>query len=197
MLPCYPCVSITDSSSCIGSFPSRSVLRQGALDLNINDVLRIDSEQRLFPDITFTCNGFITKWIVGAEANNGDLLPELQIWRNNGGTSYTKAGFSLLPSNTLSGTVAEYTLSTPLEFQEGDILGVYQPRRQDSALIVYYQERDGPVNYQEGNSAQSTVTLGNPDQYDYPLVTVEISTGIMWCIPTILYTHSSSCFSQK
>ena len=167
----------TDSSSCTGSFPSRSVLRQGALDLNINAVLVKDRKQSLFPDIAFTCNGFITKWIVGAGALSNTLMPELQIWRNTGGTSYTKAGFSLLPSNTLTGSVTEYALSTPLEFQEGDILGVYQPRRPDSALVVYYQERDGPVNYEEGNIAQSTVTLANPDQYDYPLVTVEISTG--------------------
>ena len=171
-------VSITDSPNCSSSFPSRSALKQGALDLNINDVTRRNNQQCLFPDITFTCNGFITKWIIGAEAENDDLLSELQIWRNTGGTSYTKAGFSLLPSNTLTGNVAEYTLNTPLEFQEGDILGVYQPRRDDSALVVYYQERDGPVNYREGNSALSTVTLGSPDnQYDYPLVTVEISTG--------------------
>ena len=168
----------TPIASCTGSFSSRSILRQGALDLNINDVIRRDRQQRLFPDITFACNGFITKWIVGGEAENDNLLPELQIWRNTGGTSYTKAGFSLLPSNTLSGNVAEYTLSTPLEFQEGDILGVYQPRLMESALVVYYQERDGPVNYDEGNNALSTVTLDTPhDQYDYPLVTVEISTG--------------------
>ena len=135
---------------------------------------------------------------MGAEAENDDELPELQIWRNTGGTSYTKAGFSLLPSNTLTGTVAEYTLSTPLEFQEGDILGVYQPRNRDSALVVYYQHRDGPVTYEEGNSAQTTVTLGNPDEYDYPLVTVEISTGILVHIHySSLYTHYSSCFSQK
>ena len=105
-------------------------------------------------------------------------MPELQIWRNTGGTSYTKANYSQLPSNTLTGTVAEYNLSTPLEFQEGDILGMYQPHRQNSSIVVYYQERDGPVNYREGSSAQSTVTLGRSDnRYDYPLVTVEISTG--------------------
>ena len=32
----------------------------------------------------------------------------------------------------------------------------------DSALVVYYQKHDGPVNYEEGNNALklSTVTLG-------------------------------------
>ena len=135
-----------------------------------------DRQQTLFPDITFTCNGSITKWIVGAETGDGDLQTELQVWRNIGGTSYTKVGFSLLPSGIFSGIV-EHIPNPLLEFQEGDILGVYQPRGLDSALVVYYQERDGPVNYQEGNSSQSDVTLGSSvNQFDYPLVTVEIST---------------------
>lgn len=152
------------------------------MHVNINNVTRREN-QRLFPNITFTCSGFITKWIVGAQIGNETLLPELQIWRNTGRTSYTKAGFSLLPSIAPdTNNVVEYNLSIPLEFQEGDILGVYQPRRQDSALVVYYQERDVPVNYiYQEDSAPSTVTLGIPhDQYDYPLVTVEIistSTG--------------------
>ena len=118
---------------------------------------------------------------MGAKTENSDLLPELQIWRNNGGTSYTKANFSLIPSNAtvIGNNVVEYIPNPPMEFQEGDILGVYQPRRRVSALVVYYQERDGPVNYEEGNNPLSTVTLGSPgNQYDYPLVTVEISTGI-------------------
>ena len=51
----------------------------------------------------------------------------------------------------------------------------------DSALVVYYQESDGPVNYEEGNSPLSTVILGAPvNQYDYPLVTVEINTGTLY-----------------
>ena len=169
-------LSHTDSPSCTTNFLSRSALRQGALNVNINDVKKRERQQRIFPDITFTCKGSITKWIVGAGADNGDALPELQIWRSAGRTSYTKANFSLLSFGKPIENVVEYNLTTPLEFQEGDILGVYQPR--DSALDVYYQERDGPVNYEEGNSALSTVTLGTPhNQYDYPLVTVEISAG--------------------
>ena len=169
-------VTCTDSPNCTGNFLSRSALKQGAVNVNINDVRRRD-QQRLFPNITFTCNGSITKWIVGAKTDMGGLFPELQIWRNTGGTSHTKANFSLLSSSTLdSNNIVEYNLSTPLEFQAGDILGVYQPR--NAALDVYYQERDGPVNYEVGSSTQSTVTLSTPhDQYDYPLVTVEINTG--------------------
>ena len=172
-------VTCIDSPSCTGNFLGRSALRQGALNVNINNVRERYGQQRLFPNIIFTCNGFITKWIVGAERDIDKLsLPELQIWRNTSGSNYTKAHFSILSSSTpVSNNIVEHILNTPLEFKKGEILGVYQPPRLDSALVVYYQERDGPVNYREGSSAQSTVTLGNIDDYDYPLVTVEISIG--------------------
>ena len=118
----------------------------------------------------------------GTTDNNKSLEPELQIWRNTGGTSYTKANFSTLSFSKHVSNVVKYNLSTPLEFKEGDILGVYQPQLNMSALVVYYQERDGPVNYREiSKSALSDVTLGTSsatdNQYDYPLVTVEISTA--------------------
>ena len=119
---------------------------------------------------------------MGTGTSSKHLQPELQIWQNIVGTSYTKANFSLILSNAtvISNNVVEYIPNPPLEFQEGDILGVYQPRQQDSALVVYYQERDGPVNYKD-SIALSTVTLDTPDKhYDYPLVTVEINTGNMW-----------------
>ena len=137
---------------------------------------RRDNQQRLFPDITFTCNGFITKWIVGAKRGRGTLLPELQVWRNNGEGSFIKTKFSPLPSNATDNNIVEYIPNPPLEFQEGDILGVYQPPHQHSALVVYYQDHDGPVNYAyEGYD--STVTLDAADHhYDYPLVTVETGT---------------------
>ena len=167
-------------STCNGNFLSRSALRQGALTIDINNA-EISRQQLLFPDITFTCNGSITKWIVGGIADISQFLnkPELQIWRNTEGTSYSKAKFSQLSNNTLHGSIAEYNLNTPLKFQERDILGIYQPPKQSSAfnLVVYFQEFDGPANYVEGNSPSSTVTLSSPDSYHYPLVTVEISTG--------------------
>ena len=188
-------VTCIDSPDCTGNFLSRSALKQGALKVNINDA-RIRVLQRLFPNITFTCNGSITKWIVGAEADmNGLLFPELQIWRNTGGSNYTKAHFSNLSSSTqVSNNIVEHILNTPLEFQEGDILGVYQPRGQDNALVVYYQERDGPVNYREGNRALSTVTLSSlGNLYNYPLVTVEISTGKL--MPYNTHYNDNHCTS--
>ena len=104
-------------------------------------------------------------------------MPELQIWRNTGGSNYTRIGFSRLPAGPLVSNTTEYIPNPPLEFQEGDILGVYQPRNDDSTFVIYNQEFNGPANYREGSSPLSTVTLGSPDFYDYPLVTAEVSTG--------------------
>ena len=193
-------ITCIDSPSCTGNFLSRSALKQGAVNVNINNV-RIRDQQRLFPNITFTCNGSITKWIVGAEADiNEQLFPELQIWRNTGGSNYTKAHFSKLSSIAPDNkNVVEYmyNLNTPLEFREGDILGVYQPQSHDSALVVYYQERDGPVNFQNRgmlDSALTTVNLDNLDnRYDYPLVTVEIKTGKL--MPYNVHSNGIDCTS--
>ena len=114
----------------------------------------------------------------GTTDNTESSEPMLQIWRNTEGTSYSKINSSQLSYSTLKHNVAEYNLNSPLEFQEGDILGLYQSNTQNSELILYFQEYDGPANYEEGLNPISTVTIsGSPDSYHYPLVTVEISTG--------------------
>ena len=110
-------------------------------------------------------------------------MPELQIWRKREGNTYTKVYFGLLSSsNNDSSTVREYILNPPIEFQEGDILGVYQPQEDRSDLLIYYQDNDGPNNYAiDTDVSLSSFTLGNIDKkHDYPLVTVEVSqtTGI-------------------
>ena len=153
--------------------------------MNINGVVSRQRQQRLFPDIQFTCNGILSKWIVGVRNRVGrfDEMPELQIWRKREGNTYTKVYFGLLSSsNNDSSTVREYILNPPIEFQEGDILGVYQPQEDRSDLLIYYQDNDGPNNYAiDTDVSLSSFTLGNIDKkHDYPLVTVEVSqtTGI-------------------
>ena len=149
--------------------------------MNINGVTRRDNQQRLFPDINFTCNGSITKLIAGVEIRNNDLPPRavMQIWRRDyfDPNTYTFVNSTLIRLTApLNNSVIEHSLESPMKFQKGDILGMYQPQRDNTRLVFSYQERDGPENYRV-NRASSTVTLGSPDnQYDYPLVTVEIST---------------------
>ena len=159
-------------------------MRNKTYDVNIFDDIRRVVEHRIFPDINFTCSGSLTKWIVGGTVGNA-LGGEVQIWRRNNGSEndYTKVGYSILnatdPDND---SVYEYIPDPPLEFQEGDILGVYQQRGDDSRMRVFYHETTGPANYRRRSSVDvappAPSTLNNPSlvvsQYDYPLVTVEI-----------------------
>ena len=176
--------------SCIGmnAFPiTPKELRQKTLDVNINSVVVRDQQQRVFPDITFTCNGSITKWIVGAGTGGGFSPPsELQIWRRSG-SDYTKVGSTQLTaqSPTSDPNVYEYIPSPPLGFQEGDILGVYQT--DGSSIVPYYQENTGPENLRESGLVSAALNnLTAPPlaaEYDYPLVTVE--TG-KYCFVIVL-----------
>ena len=103
--------------------------------------------QGLFPEVNFTCSGTIQSWIFGAlEQSNasGQLLPELQIWRPDGGDgSYTKVE-SISTNSTRIALVEEglyqYPLSSPLHFQAGDILGYYQPATINSQWLLRFEQ---------------------------------------------------------
>ena len=166
-------------------------------------------QQRIFPQINFTCDGNITKWIMGAIRNNNrDYFPELQIWRDIGNNTYTKVG-NTPPGNAtpflqgVAPTVYEYTPDPPLEFQAGDILGVFQPRESLSHLRVYYEENNGPTSYDVTVGLQDTeplldkFTLTQPGVHtssDLPLVTVEIGKYIdLRFMHTIILIPPNSC----
>ena len=70
-----------EPSFCVQAFFRPAQLRQKVLEEIINYYVRAASDQRLFPDITFTCNGIITKWIIGAKSIefNNEQPTELQI----------------------------------------------------------------------------------------------------------------------
>ena len=176
--------SHADNEICMHGFLTVNELRKQAQQVNINGVVSRLSQQRLFPDIRFTCRGFITNWIVGVQNITGVVtakMPELQIWRKVENNRYTKVDSTNLTTAeaTLSHNVFEYTVAPPLMFKEGDLFGVYQPHEEDSQLVVYYQKNSGPVNYggQIVDAPLNTFTYsGTPaSEYDYPLVSVEVN----------------------
>ena len=106
----------------------------------------------LFPTEVLELSGSITKWIVAARWRNGEErtnFPELQIWRATAITGqYRKISASTLTATAENANrVYEYTPTSPLAFQEGDILGIFQPSRAASRLRVYYVDNVGPPNY--------------------------------------------------
>ncbi|XP_011408661.1 PREDICTED: uncharacterized threonine-rich GPI-anchored glycoprotein PJ4664.02-like [Amphimedon queenslandica] len=163
-----------------------SVIRNNFLTIQSSAAIN-DRRQYLYPEIVFSCNGSLTKWIYGGEpvsGNNRNDLPELQIWRQLGPNNYNKIESSLVNANTMIGTnLYEFIPQTPLQFQEGDIFGVYIPQSTERLFDLYEQVGNGPLNERvDGNVADpsSTITqaLVTDTTNDFPLVTVEVSISV-------------------
>ena len=164
---------VLDSSQCINGFISSDEIKIQARE--ITRVIRYNSIQsafqRFFPDIGFTCNCNITHIIVGAQDQNETQLPQIRFWRLSDGGKYEQTGpsYSLIyndandPSTT---NLRWYNLSQPIQVQNGDVLGIFQPGMMDSDSRLYFQDISGPPNY-NGNG-----NLNNQNRY--PLVSVVI-----------------------
>ena len=141
----------------------------------------LDARQWIMPSINFTCNGSVTKWIVGAQLDNNGMdgmRPELQIWRMHSTqtNTYFKVGGTLLSDVNMTAVVNVYEVSPtdPLEFQSGDILGLYQPQDGMTRLIVYFDIDSGPINYyiRNQNSPLDSFSDISTQQNALPLVAV-------------------------
>ena len=117
-----------------------------------DDLDTLDLRQVLIPDINFTCNGTITRWIIGARwLGQSSAHTELQIWRKVSENVYTKVtGTPLMVGTENRSEVYEYTLGTPLAFKEGDILGYFQPIRNRSEIILQLEDSDRLTTYYTG-----------------------------------------------
>ena len=98
--------------------------------------------QGIFPDVSFICSGSIKSWVFGAEWGGGNLFPDLQIWRPTGDDGvYIKVGNTTVMANSINSSgISEYSLSSPLAFQAGDVLGYYQPRIYLSQLKLLLEQ---------------------------------------------------------
>ena len=115
-----------------------ALMNQDRIQLNISVNSQVNS-QALAPGMNFTCSGNIYSWIFGAIWNGyNESFTELQIWRSNGDRSYTKVGNTTIMVEENTTKLYEYPLSSPLPFQEGDILGFYQPAASRSQLELMF-----------------------------------------------------------
>ena len=86
----------------------------------------------------------------GVKRGEGTLFPELQIWRPTGDDGvYTKVGYTTINTVIESSIFCEYSLSSPLNFQAGDVLGYYQPNVVGSQLRLLFEVggRDTQLGY--------------------------------------------------
>ena len=98
----------------------------------------LNDEFRLIPFESFSCSGSMTGLLlVGAVRTSGNRnqYPEIQIWRkiDHSSNTYTYSWqdsqeIRLNLGDFSPDGVLQYNLTTPISFQSGDVLGVYQPR---------------------------------------------------------------------
>ena len=142
----------------------------------VNGKNTFDSKrQQVTPDIRFTCDGMITKWIIGASLARGSLYPELQVWRNIGNDVYQKISGTSIDIRTVQ-HIYEYSVSPPIPFQAGDILGVLIPQS-TLRLNLLYESSDSLTNYYLTTDITNTIDLENSSvltSHGYPLVSVKI-----------------------
>ena len=139
--------------------------------------------QQITPNITFTCDGWITKWIIGALWGSENMLfPELQIWRNDGNATYRKINGTFISVETSNASlIYEYSDFSPIPFQAGDILGAFVPK--GSKLKLRSEHDRSHLNYFNTTSDDATespydsIDLSGPlsTATYHPLVSVEIS----------------------
>ncbi len=132
----------------------------------------------LFPDMTFSCEGAVSKWIVGAEwVGGGTDYHDMQIWRLISGDTYEIVGsVELRIAEESPNKVYEYTVDPPMPFLTGDIVGVLEPRRQLSHIQLYFEEGQGPTNYYHFTDVViNPYTLSHfHNEVASPLIAVEI-----------------------
>ena len=157
----------------------------------------------IFPEVGFTCSGSISGWVFGAQwIRQGSLFTELQIWRPTGDGHYTKVGNTTIMTASNSSQIYYYTLSAPLEFKAGDVLGYHQPNPLETQLAVYFEvggqgERQTGYYYL-GTRAANDLYIDYGSRNDMMQILVNVDTGELVCqgmlyYNALLWTDSPGC----
>ena len=162
---CFSCF-IIDNPSCLSSgFQTREMIQSKVLQ--VTDVLGCTNTVRGFSDIRFTCDGIISKWIVGTNDVTGNTLPNIQLLRSD---MTVIMSLTVDTNNGISTdtNVYEFTSLLNTKVKIGDILVV-----NSTDIPVYYQRFNGPQNYM----IDSSNTLVEVEANNYPLISVEFVKG--------------------
>ena len=116
---------------------------------SVSSLISLSHRQQISPEMRFTCDGNITKWIIGANYDeNRNLYPELQIWRNTGNETYRKINGTFIELQTpVSSRFYEYEDFSPIPVKSGDILGIFLPFFTSSKLRLTSEIADSPAQY--------------------------------------------------
>ena len=138
----------------------------------------------MIPAINFSCSGTIIKWIIAARWRESfESFSELQIWRPVSGDEFVKINSTII-SATSENDSEIYELETLLAFQEGDVLGYFQPAR-TSMLELYLEDSHRSTTYFERMSQQLTSFIISEARMDTHYPVVAVRTGEFMFFPDI------------
>ena len=178
-------------SSCTSGFMELDLLKKRAEKITSGNIVsgnKLDHELRVVPGLNFNCSGNITSLLLGADVRtcNGPEYPEVGIWRliktfiGNYYDRESRQEIRMSEGDFSSNGVLQYNLTTPLSFQNGDVLGVYQPPENDSAVrMYYYDDTSAPVAEFVNNSNSGIVIPAfTPDLTSHHLLILPITGKI-------------------
>ena len=170
----------------------------------------LNGDFRIVTGMRFTCSGSLTSLLLGVDirppGGSRNLYPEVQIWRKRSGssTNYDRQGrqeIRLAAGDFSPDGVLQYNLTTPLPFQNGDVLGVWQPASSSSVVRLYHDgQTGGPLSY-ETNFNPSAITInvngGGLAMIRTTLLIHAITTGwftFIDCIVNKYYSNANSSY---
>lgn len=149
---------------------------------------------RLFPNMTFRCNGTIVRIIVAVVNRGGRGVPKIQIWRESKDQCgvYYKPGpdipiiddSSVCLRHRLGGGLFRCTLNEnwQVSVQPGDILGLELPPENDDDFDIYFKSGGPmPLNYVFEGKLNSTVNISeaNYHSHDLPQINLVVMLGVL------------------
>ena len=173
---------------CMCGFPDRVSSVMGESGQGITD----NFTTRLFPDMTFGCNGTIVRVIIAVKNRHGrqQLYPKVQIWREDEtqtGIYYRQgADIQIIDDNPMclddqrDGEIFRCTLneSFQISVQPGDILGLELPPENLVEFDIYFKP-GGALNCIFEGKLNSTANISEAacQSYDLPQINLVVILG--------------------
>ena len=161
----------------MSGFPSLKDIR-GNGSLLLTTSIHNAQYDKVFPNMTFTCNGSITKWTFVA-AEEEDKVSELKLLRKGSNSTYYPVApaldVNIATHITGSKRASVYELSTPagVPFQAGDILGIFQEESARYVFLYMYQRGKQFLSCNKPAQGSNNYSCGGSGDFGQPLLAIE------------------------
>ena len=127
------CSLVCAGAQCTSGFLDFDSVDESSIVTLPNEDLVSNFRRWIFPNINFTCDGYITSWIlrVNNSISSVDtmLIPQITTWRLQETVAITGISRYMQQSITnniskIVGGMIEYTPSEPIPIQAGDVVGI-------------------------------------------------------------------------